>query len=283
MAVLRQPEVAQRRGQDVVDLVERVVDLERVLEDRLDLAPVLAGLGPVHLRDVDALVDDLAAGRLDEAEQQAGHRRLAAAGLAGDRGRGGELAGDDERRVAQGDGGARRGLADAALEDLRDVAQLEQRRAHRQCLLAMVLSSRSDCARPVMPSRGVPGAAWRALAPRRARRRAPPPPRPGPASSPPSIAAERDVHRGIRIEHDRRRQRRQAVVLRVEVARRPGGRARPPGGRGLDAAAIEGERAARVEGAPVGQVEEGRRQAGDADQLALGRRASGRLSMSRRV
>ena len=36
---LGQLELGDRRGQDVVDLVEGVVDAERVLEDRLHVAP----------------------------------------------------------------------------------------------------------------------------------------------------------------------------------------------------------------------------------------------------
>ncbi len=69
-------------GHDVADGHARVQRAVRVLEDDLDLAAVPLERPAAHLGDVLALVEDRAAGRLLQGDQQLRHRRLAAAGLA---------------------------------------------------------------------------------------------------------------------------------------------------------------------------------------------------------
>ena len=69
-------------GHDVADGHPRVQRAVGVLEDDLDLAAVLLERPAAHLGDVLTLVEDRAAGRLLQGDQQLGHGRLAAAGLA---------------------------------------------------------------------------------------------------------------------------------------------------------------------------------------------------------
>jgi hypothetical protein len=63
------------------DRQARVQRAERILEDDLHAPPHAAHLGRTQGRDIDALETDLAAGRLDQPEQQAPGGRLAAAGF----------------------------------------------------------------------------------------------------------------------------------------------------------------------------------------------------------
>ena len=53
-------ELADRHGQQMIHLVERVVDFIRVLEDRLDLAAVRDQLPAIQFRDIQAAVQELA-------------------------------------------------------------------------------------------------------------------------------------------------------------------------------------------------------------------------------
>ena len=99
----RQLEVLEHHVEDVLDPVEGVVDGVRILKDRLHLAPVVHELLFVHGADVDALVDDLPAGDLGEAQHQVGQRRLAAAAFAGDGGDRGWAIVDGQVEVLQGD------------------------------------------------------------------------------------------------------------------------------------------------------------------------------------
>ena len=109
----------------MVDLVERVVDLVRVLEDHLDIAQkALALLGGEALQILSA-VEHLAAGRRRQPQQQARQRRLAAAALAHDRRDRRRLGVDPEREIVERYR-ARRLAEAAATEDLGDVSCLEQ-------------------------------------------------------------------------------------------------------------------------------------------------------------
>jgi hypothetical protein len=67
---------------DVAHRHARVQRRIRVLEDDLELAPHVSHLRPAEARDVTAVEDDLAGRRLDELDDRARQRRLAAAGLA---------------------------------------------------------------------------------------------------------------------------------------------------------------------------------------------------------
>ena len=70
-------------GQRVVNLIERVVNLERILENGLHLAAEGAPPLAVHPMEILPFVEDLAAGWRGHAQKQAGERRLATATLAG--------------------------------------------------------------------------------------------------------------------------------------------------------------------------------------------------------
>jgi hypothetical protein len=65
-------------------LTDRLPRVERrvgILEDHLHLAPQRPHLAPAELRDVAPLEEDPSGGRFEELEDEAGSRRLAAAGL----------------------------------------------------------------------------------------------------------------------------------------------------------------------------------------------------------
>src|SRR3954447_2911461 len=81
-AALRQAVDRQRVAHRLADGHRRVQGGVRVLKDDLHPPPVLAQVAFAQLRHVASLEDDAAARRLDEAEQRAAQRRLAAARLA---------------------------------------------------------------------------------------------------------------------------------------------------------------------------------------------------------
>ena len=62
-------QIVDRHREHMVDLVERVVDLERVLEDHLDIGEKGARLRLGQLAQVLTLVEDDAAGWVGDAEQ----------------------------------------------------------------------------------------------------------------------------------------------------------------------------------------------------------------------
>src|SRR5262249_11537345 len=66
-------------GDDAADPHARVERSVRVLEDDLHLAPQAPELAPREIGEPPAVEHDLARARLDEAEQKASERRLAAA------------------------------------------------------------------------------------------------------------------------------------------------------------------------------------------------------------
>ena len=73
---------AHRLGDDVAGRHARIERGERVLEDDLHLPAVGPQLGLAQMRDVAAVDPDAAAGRLDQPQDRAADRRLAAAGFA---------------------------------------------------------------------------------------------------------------------------------------------------------------------------------------------------------
>ncbi len=119
---------AERLADDIARGHARIERGERVLEDDLHRAPVRAQFCLAEMGDVVAVEPDAAAGRLDQPQDAARHRRFAAAGFA-----------DQPERLA----GAKRKAdavdgvhgADAAAQDaaphrimLDEVGDLEQRR-----------------------------------------------------------------------------------------------------------------------------------------------------------
>jgi hypothetical protein len=74
----------RRLRDDEADALARVQRRVRVLEDHHHLAPDRPHLGAREVRDVAALEDHAAAGRVEQAHHAARHRRLAAARLADD-------------------------------------------------------------------------------------------------------------------------------------------------------------------------------------------------------
>jgi hypothetical protein len=131
---LGQLELLDRHREQVVDGVEGVEDGEGVLEDGLHLAAEGELLLADEVADILALVEDLALGWLDEAEQQHGQGGLAAAALARHRHDRGLGLIDGEGDVAEGRGG---GPVDQAPGvNLRDVSELEQRR-HKVYLVCL--------------------------------------------------------------------------------------------------------------------------------------------------
>ena len=88
---------AQRLADDVAGGHARIERGERVLEDDLHLPPVGAQLRLAEMRDVGAVDRDAAGGRLDQPQDRAADRGLAAAGFADQRER---LAGADFQRHA---------------------------------------------------------------------------------------------------------------------------------------------------------------------------------------
>jgi hypothetical protein len=81
---------------DVIDLVERVIGFEGVLEYHLHVASELAFCCAWKLAQVRAFVEHFAFARVGQAEQKARNRGLAAAALADQSG--------DRRLVADGEG-----------------------------------------------------------------------------------------------------------------------------------------------------------------------------------
>ncbi len=71
-----------RFGDDLADLHARVQRAVRILKDDLDPAPQRQQILASHLGDIDAVIDDLAGGRLFKPQDAAAGRRLAAAALA---------------------------------------------------------------------------------------------------------------------------------------------------------------------------------------------------------
>ena len=82
VAACRQAVDAERLADDVAGGHARIERGERVLEHDLHRAPVRTQLGLAELGDVAAIELDAAAGRLDQPQHAARHRRLAAAGFA---------------------------------------------------------------------------------------------------------------------------------------------------------------------------------------------------------
>ena len=78
---LREPVHAQRLAHHPPDRVTWVERRVRILEDHLHPAPQRAELALAQVGDVDAVEDDLARGRVVEAQQRAPDRGLAAPGL----------------------------------------------------------------------------------------------------------------------------------------------------------------------------------------------------------
>src|SRR5215467_11791622 len=96
-----QLELAKWSIQDVIDLVERVIYTERILEDCLY---VLAELAPLCLRQVSqilAAVQHLTGARQLQAEQHARHSCLAAAALTDDGDDARPFSSDGQREVFQ--------------------------------------------------------------------------------------------------------------------------------------------------------------------------------------
>ena len=114
----------------MVDAVEGVVHPVRVLEDRLDVAPEGPPRRARHPPEVLGLVEDLAARRGDQAEQEPGQGRLPAAAFPHDRGDRGAVRVERHREVREGGGVTRVGEAPAArlAVALGDAARLEERR-----------------------------------------------------------------------------------------------------------------------------------------------------------
>jgi hypothetical protein len=116
-------ERAHRDVKDVIDLIERVVGLVGILQDSLDLTPKDACLTTGHARHVRAAIDDLAAGGRQEAEDEAGRRRLPAPALSRE-GHDPWLVGRErQREVVQGHR-RRHPLEEASTEGLRHVAYI---------------------------------------------------------------------------------------------------------------------------------------------------------------
>ena len=108
----------------MVDRVEGVIRLERVLEYGLNFASVLHPVVAGHSADVDSLIQDAAAGGFQYAEHQSCERCFAAAALAGDGSDGWTVARNAEGYVVkcERDIGA---AEDAAAEFLADMLQLQ--------------------------------------------------------------------------------------------------------------------------------------------------------------
>jgi hypothetical protein len=83
----------ERLGDDLAHGHPRVQRGVRILEDDLDLAPDRPHLTPLEARDVAAVEEDRAGRRLEQLDDRAPERRLAAARLA-----------DDAERLALADG-----------------------------------------------------------------------------------------------------------------------------------------------------------------------------------
>ncbi len=77
----RQPVNAERLADDIASRHARVQRSERILEDDLHRTSMRTQVGLAEMGDIQAIEPDAAAGRLDEAQDAARHRRFAAAGL----------------------------------------------------------------------------------------------------------------------------------------------------------------------------------------------------------
>src|SRR5262249_8479765 len=122
---------AQRSREMVMDRLDRVQGIERVLEDDLHLRAVVQVVLPaLHLGGVAALEEDGALARLDEAREQTCDGALAAPALADERR---DRAGTQLERhtVDRVQARAAHRRADRAV--LREVADLE-RRGRRHCV-----------------------------------------------------------------------------------------------------------------------------------------------------
>src|SRR5208282_464183 len=124
-----QAEFAHRCRQYVVDSVERVIDLVRVLEDRLHLAAEFPPLGRRQAGQWAPLVADLALGWFDQAQQQPRQGGFAAAALADHRGDPRQRLVDREREALECDYPVP--TKHAAAEVFRNVAQFDERRHAR--------------------------------------------------------------------------------------------------------------------------------------------------------
>ena len=72
---------AERLADDIARRHARIERGERILEDDLHRAPMLAQIGLAEMGDIEAVELNAAAGRLDQPQDGARHRRFAAAGL----------------------------------------------------------------------------------------------------------------------------------------------------------------------------------------------------------
>jgi len=73
---------AERLADDIASLHARIEGSERVLEDDLHRTSMRPQFGFAEIRNVLAVEPDAAAGRLDQPQHAARHRRFAAAGFA---------------------------------------------------------------------------------------------------------------------------------------------------------------------------------------------------------
>ena len=135
----RQAEFLDRCGQNVVDLVEGVVDLEGILKDRLHILAEGAHVLLSHRADVHTPIAYCARRRWRDAEQQPRDRRLAATRLAGDGHEGRSVAVDGQGEVVDGHrlGLVRLQQAAAAAVHLAHVMRFKQR-GHGQSRILFV-------------------------------------------------------------------------------------------------------------------------------------------------
>ena len=119
-----QLEVRNRRHQDMVNLVEGVVHLKRVLHYRLHLAPEVTTLTAAQSRDIHPVEVDGTRSRRYDAQQQPRQGRLTATRLARDCDDAGILSRDRQTHVING----HRGLAPQypAAEDLRHATSIKR-------------------------------------------------------------------------------------------------------------------------------------------------------------
>ena len=134
VAASGQPVHAQRLADDPPDAVARVERCERILEDHLHPAPQRAQRALREVRDVLAVKEDPAAGRLIEAQDGSADGRLAAARLT-----------DEPERLAaldrQADAVDGANVADVAVED--DAAA--NGKPHPQVLELYEIAASSRC------------------------------------------------------------------------------------------------------------------------------------------
>src|SRR5215831_1952396 len=121
-------ELLDAQVQRMAGSIKRVIYLERVLEDRLDLAPKHLALTATHLADVAAPVEHLTARRPDDAEDQTRERRLATSALSGDRRHSRSVLVEDKRGVLQRDDALLAEFQPAAAKNLAHTPRFQQRR-----------------------------------------------------------------------------------------------------------------------------------------------------------